>query len=264
MAKKGKDLFELLRARQGRSVGRSPRPAPRQKAPPSLLSQIAETMRNWGWRALEAMKLTKKAGGKVARSRPTGKSQTGKNRQTGKDRKGVREVSASPVVSGLQLTRMGLAAIVLVCLGAGFLAGSWLAPTDAAGSGEGLMVRRPSLGSWVLTPEERQEEVKTLSKYFFVLLQFPGSERDRASRLARFLRNQGIETARIHNFTVEKTRQSRWVVLVYVPQQTKDSAEREAPAVLEKLKAVSLPTFEPGFAKRLAELSAGNDLMQLR
>ena len=126
------------------------------------------------------------------------------------------------------------------------------------------MVRQPSLANWVLTPEERQEEVKTLSKYFFVLLQFPGSERDRASRLARFLRDQGLETARIHNFTAEKTRQSLWVVLVYVPQKTKESAKREAPAVLERLKAVSPPTFEPSFAKRLAELSVSNDLKQLR
>lgn len=261
MAKKGKDLFELLRARQGGSTGRSPRSAPTKKTPPRPVGQTAQKRRSWGWRVLGAMKLVKSTRTRVVRSRPTGKrGQADKNRRADKQRKAGGAVPTPPVVTGLALTRMGLAAIILVCLGAGFLAGQWLAPTDVSGPGGELRAgigRQPSLPDWMPTSEERQEEVKTLSKYFFVLLHFPGSERDRASHLARFLRGQGLETARIREFKTEKTRQSRWAALVYVLRKS------DAPAVLDKLKAVQPPTFEPDLAARLAALSGSKHLMQL-
>ena len=99
-----------------------------------------------------------------------------------------------------------------------------------------------------------QDEVKTLSQTFFAVLAYPVPDpkrtnelRQRASQLAYYLRQHGLETARIQGMDGVNGGPPSWAVLVYVP----DRAQQET--YLERLKAVEPPVFEPAFADRLKQ-----------
>jgi hypothetical protein len=157
--------------------------------------------------------------------------------------------------------------LALACLAGGFLLGRG---TGSAQAAQDLTIKTPKAppvqkpqspehlpnldsvvkGAPDLSP---QDEVKTLSQSFFVVLTYPIPEqkranepRQRAGELAYYLRQHGLDTARIKMMDLTSGLPS-WAVLVYVPEKAQQQNYHDL------LKAVPPPDFEPTFADRLKQ-----------
>ena len=102
---------------------------------------------------------------------------------------------------------------------------------------------------------EIRNDEDALSKTFFVVLTYAETEQERARQLARYLFEQGLESARIRLCEGKEEGQFRWATLVYVPDPARAQIFRD------KLKTVPPPEFEPRFALRQAE---SIDLVEFR
>jgi hypothetical protein len=231
MARKGRDLFELLQVR-----ARGDQPPPRRAArdPADALRAAGDWLRGL---------LPQSRGRSPARRRRAGRG----------------GVPAAPPA-------LRWAALALGCAGAGFALGRWTAdPADAA---EPVDLRsrigadspqefppRPGPSAGDLSA---QEEVKTLSQFFLPVLHYPDSERTRASRLAHHLRQHNVTEARIKHWPSTTPGVSVWAVFAYVVAPTDAAAVGAAPELLQRLKAVPIPDFEPRLRDALAGLSTNN------
>ncbi|MEE9125770.1 MAG: hypothetical protein V3U11_01390 [Planctomycetota bacterium] len=240
MARKGKDLFVLLGER---AKPRSPEVDGSGKAGDATAG---------GW--LRALLGGSPQPMSRAPRRPT---KTGRSRRS------------APAASGLMVPGWFVILLVLMGVTAGFVAGRWTGhsqgdPLTAKVPQDGVVPGKFEDGDFrrggraldadrqadrkehgYLAPEKQQEQ---LSKFFFVVLVYAASQRDRAETLARYLREQGLERTRIREFQL-KGGGSRWVTLCYV-DITSDGQPSEAHAeeCFGQLKRVQYPDFEPRFA----------------
>ena len=149
------------------------------------------------------------------------------------------------------------ALIVVSSAAVGFVLGRGMSPAQAGPdlnmkeeTGGGAPVEQGWLpgGRPAAAPPDMDihKEVEPLSKYFAPVLLYPDTERERASRLAYYLRSNGIDSARIR--LLESTRKGRWLwaTVVYVPDLTQWDDHRT------RLRAVPPPEFEPQFARNVA------------
>lgn len=159
--------------------------------------------------------------------------------------------------AGVRVSGLALAAMVIGALGLGFLLGRGTSNAQAAGglkapSGAETGMQRPRLLPNVENPTKSapdlnlQNEAETLSKYFHVVLPYRYNERERASRLAHYLRQNGLDSARIKLFPSKTEGDFMWVTLVYVPEVA------QGPEFLQRLQAVPPPDFDPRFAQRVS------------
>lgn len=225
MAKK--DLFELLQVRH--RTGGQPQP---KTAPPRFAS-----VRGW-FDGLRAGRTQGKTQGKAQ-----GKAQ-------------ARRPSARAGGQKFALPIAGLAVIVLGTLVVGLLIGRGSAPSKDA-KDLNARIEKPD---WVPPGDfggaddlPAEKEVETLSSTFFAVLAFrpsetPGMDRSRARRLAYFLRQQGVASARIKLVPLQPASDGHvWATVVYAQQD-------DASAVLQQLKNIDPPDFEPAYAKKVAQL----------
>ncbi len=260
MARKGKDLFVLLGERlnpasqgsnqgggQGNSQGRSRRQE----------GGVGGWLRSL-FRAVSGPAPTGvRTGARPAKSRP------------GTGRKNTPRVPRSLLVPGWFV-------ILLLLLGvtAGFVAGRWSADRH----GDALSARlpkkqgvlpggfpdggsrdevEPRLQAGYLPPEKQEEQVAT---HFFVTLDYPPSQRERAEALARYLRGQGLESTRIRKLQYADG-SFRWFTLCYV----RDAAEGKwsvahAKECYAQLKRLPPPKFEPRLAAAVQRIESAHHL----
>lgn len=242
MRKRGRDLFELLELRQ-----RGTPPRPRQSS--SSGAEFATRAKAWFEGAVASV-----------RSRRPGQSKR-KGKAKTKPRQQKKKADSAPPGT-LPISGMWLAVMLLVALGAGFMLGRGTQLAAWSGGQETLRTSAP-------TPQPQQpgllaeltsrrgstdiglqDDVETLSPYFYVVLNYPKSKGDRATQLAQHLRQNGLERARIRLFPRGTDGQPLWSVVVYVPEQAKQ-AERES--VVDLIRNVPPPAFEPQFAPRLRQ-----------
>jgi hypothetical protein len=176
---------------------------------------------------------------------------------------GPARARTAPAPRLLALSGLGLALMLLGTLVTGFLLGRGLAPDPdlrQLNAPEKPAAEKPAwvpTGTWQGAPDlSAEKEVETLSQTFFVTLHFGDRERSRASRLAYYLRQQGLASARIKLVPMEApyVGQHRWVTLVYAD-------EENAGTVRGALDKIDPPEFEPTFASRKQK---GFDLQKLK
>lgn len=238
MGRRGSDLFELLEARTRGSGG-----APRESR---SKHQSAGALRSAAAKLGEILQ---------REGQP-------KRKRKGWFTRGKRGPSRAWTMSG---SWAGI--LALACLAVGFLLGRGTGNAQAAGSLDTKAPATqeaqkpqapehlPSLDAVVKGAPDLsiQEEIKELSDTFFLVVAYPVPEpkrlyavRQRASELAHYLRQHGIDTARI-KIMEPAGGGSAWAVLVYVPDRTQQQT------YLDRLLAVTPPSFEPAFAERLKE-----------
>lgn len=165
--------------------------------------------------------------------------------------------------------------LLLMGVSAGFVAGRWSSDRP----GDPLNVKIPKKSGMVpvsfpdgrrdaepqdprnepgYLPLQKQEE--RLSINFFLMLDYPAPQRDRAEALARYLRGQGLEKTRIRKVTT-KDGSARWLTLCYV-DDTADGQYSTAHAkdCFARLKRVPPPKFEPRLADVVGRLKSAHDL----
>ena len=226
LARRGRDLFELLEARRA-ITGTKPGKKRRRRSSSS------------GW--ADRFRVVLSAILALGERRPR------------------RRISGGMRHPGIKLSGAWLTAMLVMALGLGFLLGRGMSGVQAAEqklvlpATNGPAAERPGLLPGMDTPRNSapdlslQKEVETLSKYFYVVLPYPDSERDRASQLAYYLRQHGFEDyARIKLFPSSREGFFLWAVLVYVPDPA------QGPGLVQQLKTVPPPDFEPRFAQRVA------------
>lgn len=217
MAKKGRDLFELLEQRQR---GDSPR-KPRAKG-----AGLAEPVARLGSRLLNLLP-----------GRPPSLEILS------------RRDSKSPRGGGISAT---LAALMVVAAAAGgYWWGSAGSGVEASTGNPGPQAQMPGVLPG-LDPRERaagpleiRNDADGPSDFFFAVLTYAADERERAKSLASYLNDYGLEFARIK--LLDTRSGPRWATLVYVPTPA------DAAVVRGKLKAVPPPDFEPDFAERIGK-----------
>lgn len=242
MRKRGRDLFELLELRQRGTP-------PRKRQSSSRGSEFATRTKAWVEGAVASLRRRM-----PGQSKPKGKAKA-------KPRQQKKKAGGAPPGT-LPISGMWLAVMLLVALVAGFMLGRGTQLISSSGGQEtlrtsvpipqpqqpGLLAERTSRrGS---TDIGLENDVETLSPYFYVVLNYPKSKGDRATQLAQHLRQHGLEKARIRYFPRGTDGQPLWSVVVYVPEQAKQ-AERES--VVDLIRSVPPPTFEPQFASRLRQ-----------
>ncbi len=228
MARKGKDLFVMLAERhktrtQGPS-GRTKREVdttvtPRKASAKADGESIGVTLGRWVQGVVRSLRRSdREAPPQRPRTRPS-------------------KAAVRPVPRGLLLPGWMLAAMILVAMGGGFALGqvTFGATTDGSlnkprqgAEAPGRFVEPGQPG--YLDPSAAEEE---LGRYFYVLGQFYGDEKERAARLAQELRARGLHQARIKSFAKDGSIFG-WVTLCYVA----DYYDHEAVlAVLKKHQA---------------------------
>lgn len=235
MARKGKDLFELLQVRQRMlEHGGAPRGRVRRTASPLAAAT--------GWLRQAVEDVGERLGRGLGRRRHKG---------------------------GRGFSGLALLAVVLASFTAGILVGKLLvaggAPErDLRAAGRPATHAGVDRPQWLPPPSSfeppdlsREKEVETLSDYLYLVLDFPAAERARASRLAYHLRRHGLETARIHLFPTREEGVHRWATIVFVPEWSR----REE--VLARLKAVPAPDFVAEAFRRAVRSMRPDDLFML-
>ncbi len=234
MAKKGKDLFELLQARAKGGL-----PAPKKAPPPqlpSVVEQVGQRLKVW-------------FGGGAAGAAEGGKARRGRGAKAGS--------RAAPAAG---LSGVGLAGVVLTALVLGFGLGRWTAgttpPTEELRSSAPQPRTPQGFPEAPPGPLSTAEETATLSNFFYPVLGYRQAEQ--ASKLVGHLRQNGCPTARYRH--VERNEGSFWLVLVYVQAEDAAAANEAAPHYLERLRTVPVPDFEP----KLTTAIENTTLRQLR
>ncbi len=226
MARKGKNLFELL---QMRATGGVPSPGPRAiPGAGEVVAVLRERFDGW-WRRL-----------------------------SGRDRaRGPARLSAIWVAAGA-FGCLGAGFVFGRVTGSGSAEGDLRTRPRAESPAEfpDLPVTPAAAAGWRPPDLTQDKEVETLSSFFFVVQAYPDSARARghASRVAYHLRQHGVESARIQSW--ERTDKTRvWLVLVYVCEAREDRAAQQAEEVLTKLHAVPALDIEPGLAEKTRALN---------
>ncbi|MEM7204265.1 MAG: hypothetical protein AAF628_28660 [Planctomycetota bacterium] len=237
MARKGRDLFELL---QLRARGGVPEPRASVSSGADLLGDLRAQVSDWFSSSF----------------RPRSKRSRG-----GRGRKRASRSRSSSAGFGSAL----LAGLAFACLAVGFLLGRLTAGGDPrnelrmpAATPPTVFPQSPTSGPGGLRPDQ---EVATLSSFFFILEVYPQPQRAKASQLAAWLRQNGVEEARIRSHST-KTGKDVWIVLVYVIEEATEEALSGAETVLEQLRALPAPPFEPEFPQVVQKLSVAK-LMKL-
>jgi hypothetical protein len=138
-----------------------------------------------------------------------------------------------PGRAGMRMSGVGIAATILASLGVGLLVGRAMPRTPATTE---LQARSPApqRPGPVGAPADAgrdDKDAERLSSFFYPVLRFDVSERQRAAAAAAYLRANGVETARIHEFKVQG--QPKWVVVAYA------ASVEDGSAVLARLRAVA-------------------------
>jgi hypothetical protein len=172
---------------------------------------------------------------------------------------------AAPAPTRWLISSPTLAAVVFVCLGIGFATGHWLVRPAAAGGAElrTAQQRGPEPPGRLAAPAPRpgidlpaEQEERELSQWFFPLLTYSPSERVKASRLALYLREHGIPTARVRAVKQKDSDDKNWLTLAYLLGDKDDLARRED--LVRRLKAVTAPPFASDWTARVQELATGD------
>ena len=227
MSKRGRDLFELLEMRQ--SGGSSSRGRKRKRRP----RDTERGRRAGAWFSALVGSLGSGAGGKPGKST--------KSRKTARPSKSGKRKEPKSGPAPLSIPGTWLVALLLLALGGGFLLGRTTA--GAKGSDELRTGNKTAkLMPGRLTPKGGssdlglQNEVETLSQYCYLMLVYRDSQRAQASQMAEYLRDHGLETARIRPGSNKKTGSPIWVVVVYVLDKDR--------SYVDEIKAVPPPAFD--------------------
>lgn len=225
MAKKSVDLFQLLQKRRSKgSFKIAPEPETREAFDP--VGVVAD----W-FRGLTA--------GTPRKRKPKRKSAASRQRAIG-------ILVSGPTLAGLTFG----------CLVVGFLLGQGLgseAPDDLrVGGGERLEPGwvPPAVETGILSPTE---QLRSLGTNFYLLGAYPtGSDqqaaRQKAERLATYLRAQGLDRTRIYKYWADDG-DNLWVTLYYTDGPGVDQQ------ALDRLKAVAAPVFAPRWTEFLGQLA---------
>lgn len=226
MSKRSKDLFHLLeqREKEVRSDGEAP---VARRQPARAPAPLVERVRHW-----------------LGTAPATGRGSR-------------RNVAGTPPAAPYGLV---LAAVALLCLGAGFMLGRFLprgvasATLDARGDEPRRPgpVPQPSASETAQPdpgelPAERVEEILS-NRFFWVLKPLTFSARQESARLAAHLRSSGVDTARIRPFNDGPS--VVWMVCAYETEQV------TAATLLAKLAAVPATPTWPSLASECAKLKA--------
>jgi hypothetical protein len=235
MVRRSTNLFELLRTR-----GSEP-PAERGGAP---ALPLGERIRGWFGRA------------PANERRPRGRSPN--------------RIRVDPQILRYSLSAPALAALAVAMLGVGFGAGWWAggkrggaalqtgerSPAGQIGAvepggGPAPLTEAPSPAPSTLgwPPEKQYEQV---SKWAWPLLHYAPSHEQAAIRLAAWLRDQGLQDARVLRFDARG--ESRILALLYVVEGKSEAAKAARAQVLERLQQLPAPPFEPRFPQALRSL----------
>ncbi|MFO1052847.1 MAG: hypothetical protein U1F36_11585 [Planctomycetota bacterium] len=232
MARRGRDLFELLRDRSGGSGRSNGSMRERAAASRPARAPASRPASAGGW----FRKLSDSARALVA----------------GPQAKAAKR-SAAPARAAVPARAPGLPAgaavvgLVLVALLAGFLLGRFTAPGTPSSSGKApqAAARIPDYQGSVapskdkpaapkLSAEQEEEELSTLGLYF---LQCPARDRARAASCAAWFRDQGLARTRIRSvMTRSKSGESIYWYLVLLYTTAEDQE-----ADLKAVRALELP-----------------------
>ena len=250
MTKRGRDLFELLELRKHGTPARPQKSAPR--AP-----EFVRRAGSWFDGLVASLGRRLPGGGK---RKPVTQLKT-KSKPKPKPKAKKAKQKKAPAAT-IQISVPWLAAMLVVAVGAGFMLGRGSDLAAWTDRQEQLRVSapKPELREPRLLGERSarqgstdlglQADVETLSPYFYVVLNYPESEGDRATQLAEHLRGHGLEQARIRYFPKGSDGRPLWSVVVYVPEQA-SQAEREG--VVELLRTVPAPAFERQLSPRQSQ-----------
>lgn len=237
MARRTTNLFEMLQSRRGGAPAAS-----RIRSEPPV--GWVERLRSW-WR--------EGAERRERRGRPT-----------------PNRIRVEHQILRYSLSAPALALLGFLTLGLGFGLGWWaggvqgsaaLSADGRGGSGQvpaagggpapGPMTdasqAEPSTLGWPAAKQFAQ-----LSQCCFALLSFSASQEQAAIRLAAWLRDQGVQDARVLRYDAEGT--TTFHTLCYLPEGTDDTAKAARAAIAERLKSLPEPSFEPRFAAAVAKL----------
>jgi hypothetical protein len=93
-----------------------------------------------------------------------------------------------------------------------------------------------------MTPAKDQlppgHETEALSKKFFLVVTSSAPQREEAAAAAAYLREHGIRSARIRQFTNRQTQQQLWLPVCYAPPGDDSFSAREQEKLLAELEAV--------------------------
>ena len=243
MTKRGRDLFELLELRQRGGQ-------PRKRPSSSRGSDFADRARQWVDGAAATFDRLRSRKAKPSQR----KKKADKPQRQRKQRPSKESQPAMVSIPGLWL-----AAMLLVALGSGFLVGRGTASAASIEGQEELRagVPRTELKEPSLLEDRTsrvgssdlglQKDVETLSPFFYVVLNYPESEGNKATQLAEYLRTHGLDTARIRTFPSSTSGLPLWVVVVYVADREDQDGYRE------RLLSVPPPQFERRLAPRLRQ-----------
>jgi hypothetical protein len=82
------------------------------------------------------------------------------------------------------------------------------------------------------------QETEALSKFFFLVVTSSAPRREEAAAAAAYLREHGIKSARIRQFTNRQTQQQLWLPVCYAPPGDDSFAAGERAKLLADLEAV--------------------------
>ena len=222
MARRGRDLFELLRDRSGAGARASTK-------------SVRGTSRP---RAAKAR--GDRRGGLFARLGESARALVGSEPAAAKAAAAARPPVAPAVTAPGGL---GVVAVVLAALLLGFLVGRWTASPVGPDRAElrrsaGNPGERPgALVSGLGTPApalSAAAEEETLSNLGFFLLQCPARDRARAASAAAWFRDQGLERTRIR--TVKSGDGEQWYLVICYTTAQDEAGD------LRALRALDLPT----------------------
>ena len=228
MAKKSKDLFQLLQKRRSKgSFKIAPEPDTREPFDP--IGVVADWFRG----------LTI---GSPRKRRPKKKPAP----------------TAGQRAAGILVSGPTLAGLSFGCLVVGFLLGQGLgseAPDDLNAGAQRLEPEwvPPAAETGILSPAE---QIRSLGTNFYLLGAYPtgstGSDqqaaRQKAENLATYLRAQGLARTRIYKYYADDG-DSLWVTLYYTDGPGVDQK------ALDQLRAVATPVFEPRWTEFLGQLA---------
>ncbi len=244
MTRKAKDLFVVLSERNTpRSALGS---APRRREPVKRGQEpgLGERLAGWFRQTFQSLQgdKSKSKGKSKAKAQPRGRN--------------VGQAAGNRVPKGLLMPGWMLAGMLVLALLGGFgfsqfnrgKGGDKVLATGPQAQGE-LDLNHGLDWSGVANAEKEQE---IPCKFFYMVLPFPSLslplQRQRASRLALYLRERGLDNARIRKFPYKG--KDLWVTLLYVPSLEQGSKS------LQQLKAIAAPDFEPNFAPRVGTLTS--------
>ena len=226
MAKKTKDLFQLLQKRRAKGSFKIT-PEPEAREPVDLLGSLGD----WFSGLFQGYR--------------------GGRRRPAKKRASYRAVGI--LVSGPTLVGLAFGSLVI-----GFLLGQGLgsdAPDDLRTTGTERLPPEwlnPATEPGVLAPNQ---QLQILGKHVYLLADYPigrdaRESQAKAERLATYLRARGLERTRIYRHWSDPAKDNgTWLTLYYTEG---DGVEH---AVLDQLSSLAPPAFEPRWQQLLARLS---------